>query len=268
MGNKDVSDDQLAARSPTEFRAIVRRVEWTKPSITACRSYAQANLAVVPKDMAFDFLLFCYRNPRPCPIIDVTEVGGYHPKVVAPQADLRTDLPRYRVYKDGELIDEPTDVTAYWRDDLVAFLIGCSASFEWSLKAANVQYRFPGAYTSNIACIPAGCFHGHVVVSCRLMKGGFDAVRAIQISSRHIAVHGPPIHIGDPALIGIEDLYHPDVGGVGLTFSVEPSEIPLFWGCGITPQVVALESEVPFMITHYPFHMFVTDRFAEELAAL
>jgi len=268
VGKADYSKEELLAMNAKEFRSIVRRGEWTEVDINVCRGYAQANLAIVPKGCAFEFLLFCRRNPYPCPVLDVTEPGDPQPKLMAPDADLRTDLPRYRIYQDGKLIDEPTDIIKYWRDDLVAFLIGCSASFDWSLRAANVQFRLIGAYTSNIQCIPAGQFHGPMVVSCRLVRNGHDAVRAIQISSRLLMVHGPPVHIGDPAMIGIKDLYQPDMFSVGLVAPQEPGEIAMWWGCGITPQTVALESKVPFMITHCPGHMFVTDRLTEELAVL
>ncbi len=268
MSQKSFSSSELEAMSPQEFRSIVRRGEYTGSNITACRGYAMANMAIVPKDYAFEFLLFCQRNPLPCPVIDVTEPGDPHPKLMAPDADLRTDLPRYRIFQDGKLIGEPTDITKYWRDDLVAFLLGCSCSFDWSLKAANIQYRLTGDYASNIQCVPAGRLHGPVVVSCRLVKNGHDAIRTIQVSSRHLAVHGPPVHIGDPSLIGIKDLNHPDAFSVGPIAPQQPDEIAMFWGCGVTPQTVALESKVPFMISHCPGYMFITDKLTEELAIL
>lgn len=269
MVTKSFSASELKAMNPKEFRSIVRRGEFTGPDTNACQGYAQTNMAIVPKDYAFEFLLFCQRNPLPCPALDVTEPGDPHPKLMAPEADLRTDLPRYRVFQDGKIIDEPTDITKYWRDDLVAFLLGCSASFDWSLKAANVQYSgLIGAYTSNIQCVPAGRLHGPMVVSCRLVKNGHDAIRAIQISSRLLAVHGPPIHIGDSRLIGIKSIYDADQFSCGYTAPQQPDEVAMWWGCGVTPQTVALESKVPFMITHYPGSMFITDKLTEELASL
>ncbi len=254
--------------SPKEFRSLTRRGEWTEGTGIVCRGYLQANLAVVPKDYAFEFFLFCHRNPRPCPVIDVTEPGDPHPKLVAPEADLRTDLPRYRVFQDGKVIAEPTDVKNYWRDDLVAFVIGCSYGFDWALRDTKIRFRFTGAYTTNIQCVPAGRFHGPMLVSCRLMKSSYDAVRAAQISSRHLLSHGPPVHIGDPSLIGIKALCYPDIFAPAPVPPQEPGEIAMYWGTGITPQTVALESNIPFMITHYPGHMLVTDRIAEELAVL
>jgi uncharacterized protein YcsI (UPF0317 family) len=267
MGTRDISTEDLSAMSPQEFRSIVRHGEWTSPTVLACRGYVQANLAIVPKDWAFEFLLFCLRNPKPCPVIEVTEPGCPYPLTVAPTADLRKDVPKYRIFVNGKLEAEPTDITEYWRDDLVAFLLGCSHSFDWALRAANVRFRLIGAYTSNIPCTPAGRISGPMVVSCRLVKGTKDAVRAIQISSRLPAVHGSPLHIGDPTTIGIKDLYHPDVFAFPEpTAPQESDEIMLFWGCGVTPQKVALETKIPFMITHSPGHMFIVDQLVEEVS--
>jgi uncharacterized protein YcsI (UPF0317 family) len=268
LNKESFTEAELWAMTPKELRQVIRQGLFTgKPRY--CRGYARANLVIVPKEYAFDFLLFCNRNPRPCPVLDVTEPGDPHPRLMAPEADLRTDLPRYRVFKDGEIIDEPTDITNYWRDDLVAFLLGCSGSFYWALKAANIHYRVTGVHRTTIPCIPAGRFHGHMAVTCRLFKGTHDAIRAIQISSRHLFQHGPPVHIGDPAAIGIKDLYHPDLSSSLKDIAPkEPDEIAMFWGCGVTPQVVAMETKVPFMITHYPAHTFITDHLIEELAVL
>lgn len=269
MNKPSLSENDLADMRPREFRDLVRRGEWTKVDINACRGYAQANLAIIPKTYAFEFLLFCHRNPNPCPVIDVTDPGEYHPQFLAPEADLRTDLPRYRVFKNGELIDEPIDIIQYWNEDLVAFLIGCSVNFDSSLRAANVQYRCIGDYTTNIQCVPAGSFHGPMVVSTRLFKTSHDAVRAIQITSRNLAAHGPPVYIGNPNDIGIKDIYHPDMFSFHEHIEpIEPNEIIMSWGCGVTPQTVALISKIPFMISHCPGHMFVTDKLSEGLAVL
>jgi len=269
MSKSVYSEEELLAMNPKDYRSLVRRGELTGPNINVCRGYAMANLAIVPKDCAFEFLLFCLRNSQPCGLIDVTEPGDPHPRFAAPEADLRTDLPKYRVFKDGECIDEPPDIIKYWQDDLVAFIIGCSASFDWALQAANVQSRLTGAYNSTIQCVPAGRFHGSMVVSCRFVKNGHDAVRATQISSRMRAVHGPPIYIGDPSAIGIKDLYHPEFGPIKSVAPQKPDELALYWGCGITPQNIALESKVSFMITHSSEgHMFITDKLSEELATL
>lgn len=248
-----------ASMSPSEFRALVRKQEWkTHTADGVCRGYLQANLAIVPQDLAYDLLLFCVRNPKPCPIIDVTEVGSPHPDpAVARGADLRTDVPRYCVYENGILVDEPYDITSYWRDDFVAFLLGCSLSFEWLLKDAGVDYRLTGAYVSSLRCRQAGVFSGPLVVSCRLMKTSHDAVRAVQISSRLPAAHGAPVHIGDPAAIGIPDICHPLEGWA--VAPQQPGEVAMFWACGVTPQMAAVEAKPSIMISHRLAHLFVTD---------
>jgi uncharacterized protein YcsI (UPF0317 family) len=270
MGEMEYSKEELLAMSPIEFRNIVREHAWTTGTFAGvCRGYAQANLAIVPRDMAFEFLLFCTRNPGPCPVIDVTEPGNPHPsEAIAKEADLRTDLPKYRVFKSGELVDEPTDIIKYWRDDLVAFLLGCSLSFDWLLEAANVEAQLVGVFTTNIPCKPAGRFSGPLVVSCRIVKNAYDAIRATQISSRCPAVHGAPVHIGDSTVIGIKDFYHPDIWSVESIPRMQPNEIALYWPCGVTPQKIAMETKPPLMITHFPAHMFITDRLSEELSIL
>jgi len=258
----------LEQMTPKEYRSIVRRGEFTGSVLRACRGYVMADVAIVPKEYAFAFFLFCHRNPRVCGVLDVTEPGSPHPLSVAPDADLRTDLIRYQIYKDGKVVDEPTDITDYWRDDLVAFLNGCSGSFDWSLQASNVHYRTIGAYRTNIRCVPAGPFRGNMVVSCRLFESAHDALRAIQITSRHLLVHGPPVHVGDPTLIGIEDLNRPEMSLVEEVAPQQPKEIPLFWACGGTLRNIAREAKLPFMIVNYPGGGFVTDKPSEELAIL
>jgi len=185
------SDSELMVMSPQEFRRIARQEEWQGQTRSVCKGYAQANLVIVPNDMAFELLLFCVRNPRPCPVLDVTQPGDPHPSVIAPDADVRTDLPKYRVYEDGKLVAEPTNIIDYWRDDLVAFLLGCSISANWSLTNANLPYRNIGIYNTDISCIPSGRFHGPLVVSARLFNSMHDVIRATQITSRLPAAHGP-----------------------------------------------------------------------------
>jgi len=236
MGEK-IAEAAMTEMTPKEFRSLVRRDTWTDGTEMVCRGHTQANLAIVPKEIDLEFFTFCFRNPRPCPLIDVTEPGNPHPKLVAPEADLRTDLPKYRVFKKGEIVDEPTDIIRYWRDDLVAFLLGCSLSFEWALRAANISFRFLGAYSTNISCTPAGMFRGPMVVTCRLIKGVQDAVRAIQVCSRHPFSHGAPVHIGDYEKIDVKDLYGPDMGRSDLINGVIPPqeaiETVLFWDAGL-----------------------------------
>lgn len=263
-----LSAEQKAAMQPQEFRELVRRAELTEITAGFCQNYAQNNLAIVPKEYAFEFLLFCQRNPRPCPVVDVTEPGSPHPKLVATTADLRTDLPRYRVFIDGELVDEPTDVVKYWRDDLVCFLIGCSLTIDWALKAANVDFSLFGAYITNIPCVPAGPFSGPMVVSGRSFKDSFHAIRAVQISSRYLSSHGPPVHTGDGAALGIKDITKPDAPALNEPRPVGTKEILLWWGCGITPQTTAQAAKLPIFITHKGSYMFINDLRVEETANL
>ncbi len=251
------------------IRAACRGGTWTRPTAGVAPGCAQANLAVLPRDWAYDFLLFCQRNPKPCPLLEVTEPGAPEPVTAAPGADLRTDLPRYRVYRDGELVEEPADITHLWRDDLVAFLLGCSFTFEHALVRAGIPLRHladgrnVAMYRTRVATRPAGRLHGPLVVSMRPIAAA-DVARAVQISGRYPAVHGAPVHVGEPGALGIADLAHPDYGDAT---EVAPGELPVFWACGVTPQAVAVAARVPLLITHAPGHMFVTDISEESLAA-
>jgi uncharacterized protein YcsI (UPF0317 family) len=232
--------------------------------------FVQANLVVLPRDLAFDFLLFTQRNPKPCPLLEVVEAGSAEPRAMAPGADLRTDVPRYRVYRDGVLAGEPTDLAAVWSDDLVSFLIGCSFTFESALVEAGVPLRHVEQctnvpmYITSLPTVPAGAFHGPTVVSMRPIPANL-VVRAVQVTSRFPAVHGAPLHIGDPSAIGIRDLARPDMGD---PVEIRPGEVPVFWACGVTPQAVAMASKPRLMLTHAPGHMFVTDRRDAEFAVI
>lgn len=245
--------------SPAEargrFRAGVR-----VPTAGWAPGHAQANMIIVPREYAYDVLLFGQRNPKPCPIIDVSDAGSPHTALAA-DADIRTDLPAYRVWRDGELVDEPGDITGYWADDLVTFLIGCSFTFETPLVAAGIEVRHISAgsnvpmYRTNRPCRPAGRLSGPMVVSMRPIPA--DRVAdAVRISGQFPAVHGAPVHIGEPAALGISDLSTPDFGDA---VEIKPGEVPVFWACGVTPQAAIMASRPPFAITHAPGHMFVTD---------
>jgi uncharacterized protein YcsI (UPF0317 family) len=230
--------------------------------------FAQANLVVLPAAFAADFQEFCRRNPKPCPLLDVTDPGDPVPTRLAADADLRTDLPRYRVWKQGELTAEVTDLRELWRDDLVSFLIGCSFTFEGALLRAGLSVRHldlgvnVAMYRTNRPCESAGPFRGPLVVSMRPFRPA-DAIRAVQITSRYPAVHGAPVHIGLPHELGIADLARPDYGDV---VPVAADELPVFWACGVTPQAVLAAARLPFAITHSPGCMFVTDVPDETLA--
>jgi uncharacterized protein YcsI (UPF0317 family) len=229
----------------------------------------QANLVILPREAAHDFLIFCQRNPRPCPVLAVGDAGSPALPSLAHDLDLRTDLPRYRVWRHGELVDEPANVSALWRDDLVAFAIGCSFSFEWALRAEGIGIRHMELgcnvpmYRSSIATQPAGAFGGPMVVSMRPMVAA-DAIRAVQITARFPAVHGAPVHIGDPALIGIRDISRPDYGD---PVPVRPDELPVFWACGVTPQAALAQAKPTFCITHAPGAMLITDLLNHQLAS-
>ncbi len=244
-----------------ELRRRARTGEHGGPTPGLVLGHVQANLVVVPRDLAFDFLLFCHRNPKPCPLLDVTEPGSAEPRHVAPGADLRTDLPRYRVYRHGELVEEPSALGAWWHDDLVGFLLGCSFTFEHALLKAGVPLRHiemgcnVPMYRTNLACRPAGIFRGPMVVSMRPLTPA-QTIRAVEVCRRYPRAHGVPVHFGDPSALGIRDIMQPDFGD---PVEIRPGELPVFWACGVTPQAVAMEVRPPLLITHKPGHMFVTD---------
>jgi len=256
--------------APSDLRKLINSGQISGPTAGMAKGYTQANLAILKREYAFDFLLFCQRNPKSCPLVDVSEVGSYIPTTIAKDADIRTDIPKYRIYRDGVFTEEVTDITEYWEEDMVAFLIGCSFTFETPLLEAGISIRHieencnVPMYKTNIPCAKAGVFEGPTVVSMRPMSSK-DAIRATQITSRFPGVHGAPIHIGDPRLIGIEDITKPDFGDA---VTIKEGEIPVFWACGVTPQAVAMKSKPSIMITHAPGCMFISDLKDEKLSVL
>jgi uncharacterized protein YcsI (UPF0317 family) len=230
----------------------------------------QANLAILPRDLAFDFLLFCQRNPKPCPLLEVVEAGQVEPGLTTPGGDIRSDVPGYRIYENGEFTAEVDSLVPHWRDDLVSFLLGCSFSFETAMTDAGIPLRHQemgsnvSMYITNVATNPAGQFSGPMVVSMRPIKRD-QIVRAVQVTSRFPATHGAPVHIGDPAAIGIKDIAAPDFGDA---VKIYPGEEPVFWACGVTPQAVALNCKPSLMMTHAPGMMFITDQRDAEYAVL
>jgi uncharacterized protein YcsI (UPF0317 family) len=257
-------------RTPAEVRAAIRRGDWTAPTAGLAAGFAQANLVALPAADAFEFLRFCVANPRPCPLLEVLDPRATEPVHTAPGADVRSDVPRYRVHEHGELTAEVTDARDAWRADLVAFLIGCSFTFERALLAAGLPVRHIAQgvnvpmYRTAVACRPAGRFSGPLVVSMRPMTPA-QAIRATQVTSRFPAAHGAPVHLGDPRRLGIVELDTPHYGD---PVEIRAGEIPVFWACGVTPQAVAAASRPELMITHAPGHMFVTDVPDETLAIL
>lgn len=254
----------------TEIRQHIRAGRYTGDTMGVADGHVQANLVVLPRDVAFEFMVFCQRNPKPCPLLDVTLPGSPVPALLAPEADIRTDVPKYRVFRKGELVDEPTDIVDYWRDDLVAFLLGCSATFDNALRNAQVPLRFinqdtiPPVFETSIECNPVGPFHGPVVVTMRPIPRSL-VVKATQISGRFPSAHGTPVQVGYPEQIGIHDLGKPKYG---VPLPLQDDEVPMFWACGVTPQAVAMASKTEWMITHSPAHMFLSDRHYEEDAVV
>jgi uncharacterized protein YcsI (UPF0317 family) len=261
-----MQDSELTA---VQLRDRIRAGKWTKPTTGAAVGYVQANLVMLPRSAAFDFLLFCVRNPKPCPILDVLEPGMFEPSI-ARTADLRTDVPRYRVFRDGRQVEETSDVTALIDQEMVCFLLGCSFSFENAMQAAGLPIRNieesknVSMYVTNRQCLPAGPFSAPLVVSMRPLTPS-QAVRATQITTRFHTTHGAPVHIGSPADIGIKDLHKPEFGD---PVSIRDGEVPVFWACGVTSMLAATSTPLSLVITHAPGHMFVSDLKDEELTIL
>ena len=255
--------------TPAELRRLIRKGRWAKPTTGLAPGFVQANLVMLPREEAFNFLLFCVRNPKPCPILDVLEPGQVEPRI-APGADLRTDLPRYRVYERGILKEEMDEVSRIFHEGMVSFLLGCSFSFESAMLAAglpvrNVEERKNvSMYVTNRPCIPAGPFSAPLVVSMRPMTPE-QAVRAVQVTTRFHLTHGAPVHMGAPEEIGIRDLGHPEFGD---PVTILPGETPVFWACGVTSNLAANSASLPLVVTHAPGHMFVSDMRDEELTIL
>ncbi len=247
--------------SPAQVRELIREEKITVPTSGMCPGYAQANLVILPKEYAYDFLLFAERNPKPCPILEVSDEGSRYLKKIAPGADIAKDIPKYRIYENGVMTGEYTDVSSFWRDDLVSFLIGCSFSFESELIEAGIEMRHNTLgcnvpmYLTNIPCENAGIFHGNMVVSMRPIPYE-QVVKSVTVTAAIPRVHGAPVHIGDPSVIGISDIGKPDFGDP-VTF--KPGEVPVFWACGVTPQAAVMATKPPFVITHAPGHMLITD---------
>lgn len=251
----------LVNASPSEVRKLIRNGEIVKPTSGMCAGYAQANLVVLPKDLAYDFLLFAQRNPKPCPILEVSDVGSRTLKKIAKDCDIAKDIPKYRIYKKGELVGEYTDVSEFWQDDFVSFLIGCSFSFESEMIEAGIEIRHitedcnVPMYMTNIECESAGIFNGKMVVSMRPIKPN-QVVKAVTVTETMPKVHGTPIHIGDPSIIGIKDINNPEFGD---SVTINEGEVPVFWPCGVTPQSVIMNVKPDIVITHSPGHMLITD---------
>ncbi len=252
---------QTGPRHGLTERLRIRAGTFAGPTAGLAAGNVQANLAILPAALAHDFLRFAQANPKPCPVLAVSEPGATALPTLAADLDIRTDVPRYRVWRHGALVEEPTDIRHVWRDDLVTFAIGCSFSFEEALVEHGIEVRHIARgcnvpmYRTSIPTVPAGAFHGPLVVSMRPFRPA-DAIRAIQITARYPSVHGAPVHIGLPGAIGIRDLGRPDYGD---PVPVAADELPVFWACGVTPQSVIAQVKPEFCITHAPGCMLITD---------
>lgn len=247
--------------SPYEVRQAIRRGDWSRHTSGLAAGFAQANLVILPAQYADDFMRFCLMNPKPCPLLDVTRPGDPVPHALGEDIDLRHDLPRYRLYRDGALASECTDIAEYWQEDFVSFSIGCSFSFEEALINDGLDVRHLShdrnvpMYRTHRSLTPSGVFRGELVVSMRPFQAE-HAIRAIQITTDMPRVHGAPIHIGHPELLGIKDLATPDFGEPPV---LHDDDLPVFWACGVTPQLAIEQARLPFVITHSPGHMLITD---------
>lgn len=258
------ASNKIAAKtyaSGRDARIAVRSGQHHEPTSGIAPGYVQGNLAILPKVLADDFFRFCHFNPKPCPLLGASEPGDPRLPALGEDLDIRTDISLYRIWRNGELVDEVPDLKKFWRDDLVAFVIGCSFSFEEALIEDGIPLRHiergtnVPMYRTSVATRAAGPFQGPLVVSMRPLKPA-DAIRAVQITSRFPSVHGAPVHLGKPEMIGIADLGRPDYGDV---VEVKDDELPVFWACGVTPQSVIAAVRPEFAITHAPGHMLVTD---------
>ena len=254
--------DALEHASPHEVRLAIREGRWRTNTKRLALGRHQANVTIVPRSAAFDFMRFCFRNPKALPLLDVTDPGDPVPRRAAPDADLRTDVGEYLVLRDGRVVDRVPSLAPIWRDDHVAFLTGCNLSMDRVMIEAGMplphlidEAAFPAQFRSSIDCVPAGPFHGPLVVSLRPVPNRL-VVPLTELTSRYALSHGGPVHIGDPAAIGVSDLARVDWGRPN---AIGPDETAMFWACGITAQAVALASAVPEMIVHAPGRLFVTD---------
>jgi uncharacterized protein YcsI (UPF0317 family) len=258
----------MGIKDPVEARKIIRAGTYCGHTAGVAPEHVQGNLCILPSDLALEFAAFCQRNPKPCPILAMSAPGDPALPGLG-EIDIRTDVPRYRVFRDGQLVDEPVDILKYWNQDLVSFVLGCSFSFELPILEAGLRLRHieddttVPMYRTSIDCVPAGRFRGKMVVSMRPFLPA-DAIRVIQITSRFPAVHGAPVHIGMPEAIGIQDLARPDFGDPPV---IAAGELPLFWGCGVTPQVAIEAARPALCITHKPGAMLITDKRNSALAA-
>ena len=269
--NERAGDPAAWDRSdPRAARLAIRSGAYAGYTAGIAPGYVQANICILPRAFAEDFLLYCQRNPKPCPLLARSDIGDPHLPALGEDLDIRTDIPRYHVFRDGILVDEVNDIASLWRDDLVTFALGCSFSFEEALAQADIRLTFrernnvAAVYVTNIETAAAGPFRGPLIVTMRAFTPA-DAIRAVQITSRFPNVHGAPVHIGDPARIGVNlDRRYRNVGDG----EVAGDELPVFWACGLTPQLAVQNAKPPLCLTHAPSCMLITDLRNASLAVL
>lgn len=260
----------MLARDLADLRHAIRAGEHQAPTSGLAPGYVQANIVIVPARHAADFLGFCSRNPKPCPLLELSPRPGDPSLPKLGDVDIRCDVPKYRIFRDGKATEERNDIQTLWQDDMVAFALGCSFSFEEALLADGLEIRNISEgrnvpmYRTNVSCVATGPFTAAMVVSMRPFKPA-DAIRAIQICSRFPAVHGAPVHFGAPEQIGIRRLDQPDFGEA---VTMREQEVPVFWACGVTPQVALENARLPLAITHSPGHMLITELRNSQLAIL
>jgi uncharacterized protein YcsI (UPF0317 family) len=251
----------LQSMALPELRQVIRSADYRGHTAGLGRGFLQTNLAIMPQQYALDFMRFCQRNPKPCPLVGVSDTGNPQMFTLGRDLDVRTDAPGYNVYRDGRLTDTLTDITSLWTDDLVAFALGCSFTFEHALMAAGIKLRnidnntTVSMYRTQLQTTPAGPFSGGMVVSMRPIQRA-AVEKTSQICSTYPLAHGKPVHSGDPGEIGIADIARPDWGD---PTPIEEGEVPVFWACGVTPQAVLEQARLPLCITHKPGSMLITD---------
>jgi uncharacterized protein YcsI (UPF0317 family) len=263
---RDGADDPMI--SAVAARRLIRAGIHSGHTAGMALGRLQGNLAILPKDLALEFSIFCHRNPKPCPVVAMTALGDPKLPDMGLDVDIRTDAPRYNIYRNGMLADQVTDIMDHWQDDFVGFVLGCSFSFEDALLKAGIPLRHHEMdvtcpmFATNLATRPVGPFSGGTVVSMRPMTPA-DALKAVEITSRFRAAHGAPVHLGDPAAIGIDDISKPDWGDA---VDIRDGEIPVFWACGVTPQLVLQNAQPPLCITHTPGAMLIGDQASDAVS--
>lgn len=261
MPDDGISFEVLRTRSVKEARAEIRRGAYVGHTAGIGSGYLQGNLAILRAELALDFFRFCQRNPKPCPLVGVSDTGDPMLRTLGADIDVRSDIPMYNIYRDGELAEQRPDIADLWQDDMVAFIIGCSFSFEEAMSQEGIRLRHIDEnktvpmYRTSIETVAAGPFGGPMVVSMRPLTVR-DAIRACEITARFPQAHGAPIHFGDPAEIGIADIHRPDYGDA---VTIHDNEIPVFWACGVTPQAALRQAKPALCITHAPGRMLITD---------